>query len=218
MPWPLRAASSLPLLAPGELRLYWCEDAGLAISRRERLDRLLRLALAPLLGLAPEQLVFGREAKGRPFLRHAGSPDFNLSDTRGGTLLAIVAIGRVGVDLERSDRLPPALRLARRWFAPAECAALARLPDAEAALPFLHLWTAKEASCKATGTGIFGYLPRWQFVPGRAEPTLLDLPDDAGAASRWQWQRLSPAPGYTAVLAMRDCAVQHIRGFRLVVD
>jgi 4'-phosphopantetheinyl transferase len=200
------------------LRLYWCEDAGLAISRRERLDRLLRLALAPLVGLPPEQLVFGREAKGRPFLRHAGAPDFNLSDTRGDTLLAITPAGKVGVDLEHTDRRPPALRLARRYFAPGEFSSLKALPEAEQALPFLHLWTAKEASCKATGTGIFGYLPRWQFVPGRAEPTLLDLPEDAGAASRWQWQRLSPAPGYTAVIAMRDCAVQHVRGFRLDVD
>ena len=188
------------------------------MSRRERLDHFLRRALAPLLGLAPDQLRFDREAKGRPFLRHPGAPDFNLSDTAGATLLAISASGRVGVDLERTDRQPPVQRLARRWFAPQESAALALLPDEQAVLAFLHLWTAKEASCKATGTGIFGFLPCWQFVTGAADPTLLAVPEDAGAAERWRFQRLAPAPGYTAVIALRDCPAPVLRGFRLHLD
>jgi 4'-phosphopantetheinyl transferase len=124
----LPANASPPPLAPDELRLLWCAEDGTDTSRRERLDRLLRLALSPLVGLPPGQLQFGREAKGRPFLRHPGAPDFNLSDTGGGTLLAIAPTGRVGVDLERSDRVPPALRLARRYFAPEEFAALDTLP------------------------------------------------------------------------------------------
>jgi 4'-phosphopantetheinyl transferase len=53
-------------------------------------------------------LRFGREEKGRPFLRAEGAPDFNLSDTEGGTLLALSHAARVGVDLERRERRPPA--------------------------------------------------------------------------------------------------------------
>jgi 4'-phosphopantetheinyl transferase len=205
-------------LAASELRLLWCEDNGATIPRRERVDRLLRLALSPLVGVSPDQLRFGREAKGRPFLRHPEAPDFNLSDTRGGTLLAITRAGRVGVDLERTDRIPPALRLAQRWFATDEFAALETLPDSERTLAFLHLWTAKEASCKATGTGIFGFLPQWRFVTASPEPSLLALPDDAGTSARWRFLRLSPATGFTAVIALRDAATPTVRGFHFSLD
>jgi len=78
--------------------------------------------LAPLSGSATEGLRFGREDKGRPFLRHEGAPDFNLSDTAGGTLIALTRAARVGVDLERRERAPPAAKLAARYFAPAESA------------------------------------------------------------------------------------------------
>jgi len=35
---------------------------------------------------------------------------------------------------------------------------------------FLRLWTAKEASCKATGTGIYGRLAAWRFAIGEDDP------------------------------------------------
>jgi 4'-phosphopantetheinyl transferase len=206
-PGPLRwhpAAAEPPALGD-TTHLHWTpvpHDAA-PQSRRGRLDRLLRAVLAPYVGLAPTALVFGRESRGRPFLRHAGAPDFNLSDTVGGTLVAVCGAGRIGVDLERIDRALPAVRIARRWFAPDEAAALAALPELGARLRFLQWWTAKEASCKATGTGIFGRLPQWRFADS-AQPQAMALPGDAGDAARWQFARLVPAEGYTAVLAWRD--------------
>lgn len=157
-----------------------------------------------MLGLAPDALVFGREAKGRPFLRHAGAPDFNLTDTRGGTLIAVCRRGRVGVDIERIDRRPPVARLATRWFAPDEARRLSAMPDDDARRAFLRLWTAKEASCKATGTGIFGYLARWRFEPEAEAPTPIALPDDAGEAGRWSFLRVMPTPMHTVVVSLRD--------------
>ena len=62
------------------------------------MDRLLRTVLAAHVDLAPAALAFGREEKGRPFLRHDGAPDFNLSDTQGGTLVALCRQGRIGVE------------------------------------------------------------------------------------------------------------------------
>lgn len=217
-PWPTLDAGDAGHLPDDELRLLWAPAvaADAAPPRRQRIDALLRHVLAPLLGLAPAALRFGREAKGRPFLEHADAPDFNLSDTGGGTLLALTRASRVGVDLERLDRQPPAARLAARYFAPAEAQALARLAPAEAAREFIALWTAKEASCKATGTGIFGFLPRWQFEPGAATPVLRALPAEAGAATRWRFLRLAPSPAHTAVLALRDApAGLRLRAFNL---
>ena len=202
-PWPDAAPAGA--LADTELRLLWVpaheqDDA----PRRARIDALLRRVLAPQVGVAPADLRFGREAKGRPFLRPEGAPDFNLSDPTGGTLIALTRAARVGVDLERHERAPPAAKLAARYFAPAESAALAALPTEAAAREFIRLWTAKEASCKATGTGIFGFLPRWCFEPGVDPPQLRALPEDAGDAARWSFLRLAPSPEHTAVIALRD--------------
>lgn len=214
-PWPWLAAADAPPLAARELRLYWCDSTGPDGSRRERIDRLLRTALAPLLGSDAQDLLFGRESKGRPFLRHEQAPDFNLSDTDGGTLLAICQAGRIGVDLERIDRQPPVQRLAQRWFAAGEAQALQRLDPETARRSFLNLWTAKEASCKATGTGIYGYLSKWHFDAHSPAPLLQALPGNAGDAAHWRFQRLAPSPDHTAVIAMYGVPDPTIRGYRL---
>ncbi|MCX7043364.1 MAG: 4'-phosphopantetheinyl transferase superfamily protein [Gammaproteobacteria bacterium] len=203
------------------MRLHWCPEpdppggSSPLESRRQRVDRLLRTVLAAHVGLAPATLAFGREEKGRPFLRHDGAPDFNLSDTQGGTLVALCRQGRIGVDLERIDRKPPVDRLSRRWFSAEEADAL-QLMDAEAArAAFLRLWTAKEASCKATGTGLFGYTPRWRFDADADTPLLVEPPADAGDAARWQFFRLSPSTQHTAVVALRDAAPPRLTGYVL---
>lgn len=204
------------MLAARELRLYWSHEHIDAGPRRTRIDQLLRRVLAPLVGLPAEALLFDREAKGRPFLRHDRAPDFNLSDTIGGTLIAVTRSGRIGVDLERLDRRPPVHRLAARWFSPEESIALLALGHDEARVAFLQLWTAKEASCKATGTGIYGFLPRWRFDVSSASPRLQAAPADAGAAERWRFLRLSPSSEHTAVIALRDAAELSVSAYRLI--
>ncbi|MBB5015512.1 4'-phosphopantetheinyl transferase family protein [Rehaibacterium terrae] len=184
---------------------WWAPERQPALSsRRARIDALLRRTLAAYVGLPPEALRFGREAKGRPYLLHDGAPDFNLTDTDGGTLVAVCRGARVGVDIERTRRAVSARPLARRWFAPEEAAALDALDDAAARAAFLRLWTAKEASCKATGTGIYGWLAHWRFDPDSHAPRLLSAPTDAGVADEWSYLRLSPPGGaHTVALAAR---------------
>lgn len=185
--------------------------------RRQRVDSLQRRVLAPLLELDAGGLRFAREYKGRPYLTHEGAPDFNLSDTAGGTLFAISRAARVGVDLELAARQPPSARLAQRYFTAREAQAIAALEQAQAARAFILSWTAKESSCKCTGTGIFGYLPRWEFVVGEAQPRLLSLPEEAGEAARWSFLRVHPSAAHTAVIAMRDAAPGlRLRCFSLV--
>jgi len=215
-PWPALDPANAAELPADELRLLWCPADDEELPRRQRIDALMRRVLAPLLGLPPGELRFAREYKGRPYLAHAGAPDFNLSDTGGGTLFAISRSARVGVDLELAARKPPAARLAARYFAPVEAQALAVLPEDEAARAFILSWTAKESSCKATGTGIFGFLPRWAFAVGEAQPRLLALPEDAGEAARWSFARVQPSSVHTAVIAMRDASPSlRVRGFEL---
>ncbi|MFN7783918.1 MAG: 4'-phosphopantetheinyl transferase family protein [Lysobacterales bacterium] len=173
--------------------------------RREFLDALLRAALAPYAGLPAAALRFGREPRGRPFLLESALPalQFSLSDTVGGCLLAVANGLRIGVDLERVDRRMPALRLARRYFAASEFDALSALPGHLHEPAFLHAWTAKEAACKATGSGLRDRLDAWVFEtdPDGHEPRMQAAPTEAGDAAAWSFLRLQPAPGYTAVLA-----------------
>jgi 4'-phosphopantetheinyl transferase len=214
------APPRLPDWTDANVHLWWRaaragEEAPRA--RRGRLDALLRQVLARYVARAPDALRFGREARGRPFLIGDGMPDFNLSDTPGGTVIAVAGQGRLGVDLERTDREPPHRRLARRYFAASECAQLEAMADDEARLAFLRLWTAKESSCKSTGTGIYGQLPRWVFDAHALAPRLLALPAQAGDAARWHHLRVTPAPHYTAVLAC-DGYVPRVLGFSLDDD
>ena len=205
-----------PAWTPGAVHLWWLGGAmhPAPQTRRARIDQLLRRVLAPYAGLAPDALRFGREARGRPFLLGERMPDFNLSDTRGGSLVAVAAYLRVGIDLERLDRQLTHRELARRYFAPREIAALEALPDEAARQAFLRLWTAKESSCKATGTGIFGWLPRWSFDPASDVPQLWSLPEEAGAATLWHHRRVQPHPEFTAVLSCLGVAPMP-RGFLL---
>ncbi|HET6603119.1 MAG TPA: 4'-phosphopantetheinyl transferase superfamily protein [Xanthomonadaceae bacterium] len=195
------AGRRLPL-GPGQVELWWFADAtGRDRQRRARIDARLRQVLARYRGIAPASLRFAREPRGRPFLADGAGPEFNLSDTRGGTLIAVSAGARIGVDLERTDRQPSHRALARRYFAPGEARALQGLGEDEARQAFLALWTAKEAACKATGTGIYGRLDAWRFVVGVEPPQLLAAPPEAGDRSLWRFLRLAPDPLFTAVLA-----------------
>lgn len=197
------------LPGPGEVRLLWCPTApGLPHSaRRAQLDDVLRAWLGACCGRAPDTLRFAREARGRPYLLDAPSGlDFSLSDTAGGSLLALACGLRLGVDVEALGRRPPVLRLARRYFATDEADALAVIADETLqAHAFLQAWTAKEAACKATGTGLRHRLAAWVFEidAGKADPRLRAAPPEAGEATGWSLHRLQPAPGFTATLAAR---------------
>ncbi len=195
-------------IAADALHVWWWPESlqPVAATRRLRTDAILRTLLARYLPLAPTALRFDRESRGRPYLLHPDAPDFNLSDTDGGCVLAIARSGRVGIDIERCDRAPSVTRLAARWFAPDEAAALGDLDADAARRAFLRLWTAKEASCKSTGTGIYGQLAAWRFAVAAddAAPRAIGLPVEAGAAEQWRFHRLAPAASHTVALACRD--------------
>lgn len=204
------------------VHLWWCPtppEQSAPQQRRGRIDALLRRVLARYLGVEASALRFGREAHGRPYLldpRRGDEdlPDFNLSDTDGGSVVAVAPRGRVGVDLERTDRQLPHRRLAQRYFHAREVAALEAMDDEAARAAFLRLWTCKESSSKSTGTGIYGQLDRWVFAAEGDTPQLIALPSDAGNAEDWHHLRATPAPDYTAVLACQGWAPR-LRQFTL---
>lgn len=122
------------------------------LAERSTLRRAMaREVVARQLGLPPEAVAIGHDAKGRPVLAHPVGKGQHLSlATRCGLVAVALARAPVGVDVERIEpsASPPLASLHRdeRGF-------LAALPEAARARAFAQIWTAKEAYVKALGTG-----------------------------------------------------------------
>ncbi len=155
---------------------------------------MLRSVVGALTGTDPAALRFGVGDRGRPRLvGPAGAKlDFNLSHSHGLVAVAAAATGPLGLDLERLREVAAAERLARRFFAPDELAAVLDREGADRDRAFLAIWTAKEAWLKATGRGISVPLASVEVEPDPDRPPrLVALPDDDPA--RWSQARV-PLP------------------------
>jgi 4'-phosphopantetheinyl transferase len=107
----------------------------------------------------------------------------------------------VGVDVERIDPRRPAERLARRWFAPAESAAVAALDAGERTAGFHRCWAAKEAGVKGIGRGLGFGLARFSIPTAvwRDGDHAVERP--AGALDGWTVQTFTEKCGCAAVAA-----------------
>lgn len=88
---------------------------------------------------------------GKPRLRMASPLEFNVSHA-GQWVVCALAPTAVGIDIERVREID--LRIAERFFQPAEYAALMAHAPGQRAACFFRLWTAKEAYVKALGLGL----------------------------------------------------------------
>lgn len=118
----------------------------------------LRRILGAALGVDPAAVALHRDIRGRPQLTRELGLDFNLSHTDDVALIGISvglpAGARIGVDIEREDRLVNADGLARKFMTERERAEMAILDEAARRKRFLRLWTCKEAMSKATGDAL----------------------------------------------------------------
>lgn len=164
---------------------------------------LLRLLLSRYLGCPPAALPLTQSDRGKPYL--PGQPwYFNLAHS-GELLLYAIARHPVGIDVERVRPLA-ALSLARRWFRPAEAAALAALPPVQQLAAFFATWTRKEACVKATGEGLAA-LHRVEVSVSPDQPArLLAIADRSDTAANWTLASWQPQPDYWAAVAMLPAA------------
>lgn len=187
------------------LRRWIDADSMARIGRlRQPLDRLRsmlgRLLLRHGLRLRGVEdaasVVIGRY--GKPRLAD-GLVEFNLSHA-GRWVVCALANTAVGIDVEQVR--PFDLQLARRFFHPRECAALASLPAAAQHDYFFRLWTAKEAYMKALGLGFQRDMASFCVAPGAHLQVALDDPlRDLQCHSRpFQLSHLDLAPGYRLAL------------------
>jgi 4'-phosphopantetheinyl transferase len=115
----------------------------------------LRAVLSRYLGVSPADVDFTYGPHGKPLLagRQSSPVEFNLSTTGDVCLIAVSRTGAVGIDVEEVAPLPDMGRIARRFFAAAEAAALGP-GDGTDVRRFLRYWTAKEAYAKGLGAGL----------------------------------------------------------------
>ena len=183
-----------PVAPDADLRLHWMPRPPDALASAR--DWLREIAG----GDAARALQ--RDARGRPRLP-PGHGDIGWSHSGDALLLAWVPTGVVGVDIEPRARRVPALRIARRYFADDEVAALAALPDVARDDAFLRLWCAKEAVLKAHGHGLAFGLHRLAFAQRDGALFLQRCDAELGDPRDWSLREFLPAPGTLAALAWR---------------
>jgi 4'-phosphopantetheinyl transferase len=174
-----------------EAELRYAERMTSDTARRQFIaaQAALRTALARYLDEPPAAIRFRRGEHGKPFLESdhgADSLQFNLSHSHDLAVVAVTRGAEIGVDLEKVRERPSAERLAARFFAEGERAALAAVSAAEKERMFFRLWTRKESHIKATGTGL--------SVNLRAIDTLAPEPP-------WWYHEFAAAADYVAALA-----------------
>jgi len=172
---------------------------------------LLRTVLSRHAEVAPTAWRIEEDDRGKPFIAApAGAGlSFNLSHAGGVVVCAVTTSERrIGVDVEDLRRKVAVLKVAERFFAPAEARQLAALPPGEQIQRFYALWTLREAYLKARGLGLALPLDRLEFRLDGPRPRLLYRPGDgdADAATCWDFWRVRLAPAHTVALAAERTA------------
>lgn len=180
-------------------RFRFAEDRQAYVISHAALNEIL----AAYVGAEPEDLRYVQNAHGKPALT---SPHqdvrFNLSHTRGMSLIAVSRGREVGVDIERMRGDAPVAQIAPRYFSDEEWDALQGLPEPERLGAFHEIWTRKEACLKAVGTGLAGGLGDFDVAVGPAAPSLLRASRRSlGPPEGWWLQDLHVGPGYAAAVA-----------------
>jgi 4'-phosphopantetheinyl transferase len=157
----------MALLSPDELararRLRHAADRRRFVVARGQLRRLLSAQL----GLSPQAIIFGYTRTRKPVLEvPAAAVHFNVSHAEDRALFAISTRCQPGIDIECLRRAIEPELLARRFFTPAEYAALMQIPANQRTREFLAAWTRKEAVIKALGDGMALPLDRFEVGIG----------------------------------------------------
>lgn len=174
--------------------------------------------------VAPEKWQFAHNAYGRPALCAPSivSPiDFNISHSREALVMAFVAQGAVGVDVEYTQRQCRALAVAQRYFSVSEVTELRALEPALQRARFFELWTLKEAYIKACGMGLAIPLGSFSFSFDAREIAIGFDERRDDQPERWQFWRLALRENHQLALAFGRNVVTEkmaIQGVRLKAD
>ncbi|ATQ77162.1 4-phosphopantetheinyl transferase [Massilia violaceinigra] len=184
-----------------QIRFYRPDDRLRYLATRA----LVRTTLSRYAPLAPADWTFIPNEYGRPAIGNdhveARSLNFNVSHTRGLIALAVARDRVLGVDVENLVTRQVSGDIAEHYFAPAEVAELATVPEERHQARFFEYWTFKEAYIKARGMGLSIPLDRFgfHFADERSVSLAVDaeLGDDA---ARWRFWQFQPTPDHLLAL------------------
>jgi 4'-phosphopantetheinyl transferase len=184
------------------------ERAGRFAFDRDRIDfiaahALLRRMLSFHLEQPAKQWRFVTGEFGKPRIAEQfrlPDIDFNLAHTRGLVAAALVARGKIGVDVENIDATKADFQVAQNYFASPEIEILRTVPASERAVCFFKFWTLKEAYLKAIGTGLGTPLDSFAFTLVPTGIDFLRAPGDD--PQRWQFETLPASSGHVLSVAV----------------
>jgi 4'-phosphopantetheinyl transferase len=161
-------------------------------------------------GQAPEAIKFRYGEHGKPELVStvARLPDsqvqFNVSHSRNLALIAVTSGVPLGIDIEECNEKIKILKLAERFFAPAEADVLKNLPVEKQLAGFFRGWTCKEAFIKATGKGLSQSLASFCVAIDPDEPAALrSVENQPDEPAMWTIAAIDVQPGYAAAVMAR---------------
>jgi 4'-phosphopantetheinyl transferase len=165
----------------------------------------LRLLAARYLDNEPPEIEFNYGPRGKPaFARTDEDLRFNLAHSEDVAVYAFARGHELGVDVEHVREIHDMDRIARRFFAADECAALESLAPRDRAHAFYLAWTRKEACVKAVGDGL--HIPLDSFsvtLRPDDEPRLVGFDGDPKSTRDWNLHHLEAAPGFVGAVAYR---------------
>lgn len=171
---------------------------------------LLRRILGSYGKVSPESLRFTTVGEGKPVLCGDAGLSFNLSHADARWVLGVSRAGRVGVDVERTDRRVALEDVARRVFRPAELDAILSAPEAERRDLFFRTWTAREALVKVTGEGMFTLSLPARIVAGPDGTLRLT----GSGADSWTLAAIPLSDGWVGAVAA-DAPLSGCRSYRV---
>jgi len=169
----------------------------------------LKMILAEILDEDISQVSITHEKNGRPCLAsNKYDTRFSVSHSCDRAMIAVTRGREIGIDLEKIRADIDHDKLSRRYFSPAEYAALQLCDESTRLRAFFAVWTRKEAIVKAHGKGIALGLNQFDVSVDPDQPPRLlttrwqytDMPD-------WTLLNLDAAPEYFASMAVSGGAV-----------
>ena len=158
----------------------------------------LRAILGQYLDIAPKQVEFEYQPRGKPLLAAKFADQgllFNLSHSQDLALLGISYQHQIGVDLEYIRTMSDLEGLAKRFFSAREYEYLRLLSPAQQQQIFFRYWTCKEAYLKATGDGLV-QLEEIEIDLTPNQPSKLLVSGD------WSLRELTPADNFAAAVVV----------------
>ncbi|CAM4415826.1 4'-phosphopantetheinyl transferase family protein [Zobellia nedashkovskayae] len=163
---------------------------------------LLRILSERYLNIHDDQVCFTYNEFGKPSYDLKTLLRFNVSHSGELIVLAFVAKGEVGVDVERIKTNFDIVKIAEGFFSKDEVSSVLAFPEEKRAKAFFNCWTRKEAFIKAKGVGLSFDLTSFSVSINDNNPELLRTQWNPSEKNDWKLFSFVPQEGYCSALSV----------------